>query len=719
VRTRSGRASLLLVVTVIAVTATVTIKGPSRAHAASRPNVVVIEVDDMRADEMQYMTQTLALLQGTTFTNSYVSTSLCCPSRAAFLSGQYSQNNGVQNNNSYRFFNHANTLATWLHNSGYFTGIIGKYLNGYGCASPTPPGWDHWQALCANVYGMYKYSIKDGIDTVKYATGAANYKTDVLATRSAATVDEAAASGKPFFLWLTPTAPHSGPGSLIAPRYATALANYTLPVNPAMAEPDVRDKPAWVQALKVWSKAQKNAVTVGERARIRMLLAADDLVAKVVNELTVTGQLDNTVIVFTSDNGFMRGEHRVRTGKEVEYEPSMAVPLIVSGPGWPVATNGNLVMNTDLAPTIAALAGVVPGRVEDGRSLVPLADGSTTWPGRAIRHFVTGDATSDGGSPPHPAANGVRAGAYSYFELNTGERELYDHSVDPWEINNVAGQPVYASLQKQLASMLAVLKTCSGASCQLSLGNIAPTTAASGSCVDLVCSFDASTSNDLDGTIASYDWNFGDGATGTGVSPVHTYAASGTYTVHLTVTDDQGATATDTVTVTGTAANILPVSSFTNSCVDLSCTFDASAANDPDGTIESYAWDFGDHTISNLPVQSHEYVRAGTYIVSLTVTDDRGGTNTSTATVTVTKPNILPVARITRSCADQVCAFDGTTSTDADGTIVSYLWDFGDGITSTDPAPTHTYLSSGVYAVTLIVTDDQGGQDNLVLSISV
>jgi PKD repeat protein len=450
-----------------------------------------------------------------------------------------------------------------------------------------------------------------------------------------------------------------------------------------------------------------------------MLLAADDLVAKVVNELTVTGQLDNTVIMFTSDNGFMRGEHRVRTGKEVEFDPSLAVPLIVSGPGFPVATNGNLVMNTDLAPTIADLAGATPGRVEDGRSFLPLVDGSTSWPLRAIRHFVTGDATSDGGSPPHPAANGVRAGVYTYFELNTGEHELYDHSVDPYEVTNVAGQPKYASLQAQLHSMLTTLKTCAGASCQMSLGDIAPTVVAAGNCANLACSFDATGSGDLDGTIVSYDWTFGDGGTGTGVNPVHTYAATGTYLAHVTATDDQGATATDTVTVTGTAANIPPVSSFTRSCTDLSCNFDAGASTDPDGTIVSYAWDFGDHTTSNLPVQSHDYARGGTFTVSLTVTDDRGATNTSSGPVTVTKPDILPVARFTRSCAAQTCSFDGSGSTDADGTIASYAWDFGDGVTSTDPAPSHTYLSSGVYAVTLIVTDDDGGSDNLVVSISV
>src|SRR5438477_5501240 len=190
--------ALVLVASAVSTLAT----SPHASHAAVRPNVVVIELDDMRTSEMQYLTQTLALLQGTSFSHSYVSTSLCCPSRAAFLSGQYTQNNMVANNNAYTKFNHTNTLATWLHGAGYFTGIIGKYLNGYGCASKLPPGWDHWQALCSSIYNMFGYSLRDGATVVKYGTTASDYQTDVLAQRSVSTIDEASNSGKPFFLWI-------------------------------------------------------------------------------------------------------------------------------------------------------------------------------------------------------------------------------------------------------------------------------------------------------------------------------------------------------------------------------------------------------------------------------------------------------------------------------------------------------------------------------------
>ncbi len=689
------------------------------AHATTRPNIVVIEVDDMRSDELQYMTKTVAMLQGTTFSQSYVSTSLCCPSRAAFLSGQYTQNNHVTNNNSYKLLNHTNTVATWLHNSGYFTGILGKYLNGYGCSSAQPPGWDHWQALCSNIYSMFKYTVMDNGIPTTYGTAQSAYQTDVLATRSAATIDEASASGKPFFLWITPTAPHSGPGTRVASRYAKSLSTYTLPIGPSFSEANTTDKPAWVQGLTPISKAQKAKIQKAELNRLRMLLAADDLVAKVVNELTLTNQLANTEVIFTSDNGFMKGEHRIRTGKEVEYQESLSVPLVISGPGFPVATNNNVVMNTDLAPTIAAMAGVTPARVEDGRSLLTIADGTTNWPNRAIRHYVTPDSTSDGGTPPHPIANGIRARQYTYFEIGTGERELYDHASDPNELVNLAGQPRYKTLQAQLASMLSGMVGCSGAACQVDLVNIAPTAAATGACSNLVCTFDASGSNDLDGTIANYAWNFGDGQTGSGVNATHTYTTSGVYTVGLTITDDQGGTATDSVQVTGTAANIPPVAQFTHSCTDLSCIFDGSASNDPDGTISSYAWNFGDGKTATVPSPSHDYTTPGQFTVSLTVTDNRGATNTATAQVTVTAADILPTAQFSFSCVALTCTFDATASNDPDGTIVDYAWDYGDGFLDNGSAPTHTFQFAGVYAVTLVVTDDRGGTGTIVQSFTV
>jgi arylsulfatase A-like enzyme/PKD repeat protein len=697
------------------------------AAASERPNVVVIQVDDMRTDELQYLTQTLDLLRGTNFTNSFVSTSLCCPSRAAFLTGQYTQNNKVASNGSYLKFNNTNTLATWLHADGYFTSIVGKYLNGYSCSSANPPGWDHWQALCANLYGMYKYSIKDRASIVKYGSTTADYQTDVIAKRSIDTINEAAASDKPFFLYLTPTAPHAGTDKTaptlnrVAPRFANALSDYHLPTAPNFNEADVSDKPGWVQVLPSITSAQQTAIEASELTRIRMLLAVDDLVAGVVNQLAVTGKLATTDIIFTSDNGFALGEHRVRFGKEVEFNEVLSVPLLMSGPDFPVGDNASLVQNTDLAPTIVDLTGATAARVMDGLSVMPVVNGTADWSGRAIRHYITSDATVDNSTlatPLHPNGNGIRVRNYAYYELPRKETELYDHATDPYELNNVAGQASYAPLQAKLHTMLAALKTCAGASCQLDLNNIPPASRATATCADLVCSFDGTNSFDMDGTVDSYSWAFGDGTTGSGPTPMHDYGVTGSYVVTLTVTDNGGATSTDSLTVSGTSTNVKPVAAFSHTCVDLSCVFDSSASHDLDGTVVAYAWKFGDLTTSTEAIPSHSYATAGTKTVTLTVTDDRGAKTSVSHSVIALAPNILPIARFTVACTGRSCTFNSITSTDSDGTIKTRSWDFDDGL-GTGISPTHLFKASGVYAVTLAVTDNRGGVGTVTIVVSV
>ncbi len=238
--------------------------------------------------------------------------------------------------------------------------------------------------------------------------------------------------------------------------------------------------------------------------------------------------------------------------------------------------------------------------------------------------------------------------------------------------------------------------------------NQAPNASFTPSCVDLDCTFDGSGSSDPDGTIASYAWDFGNGNSGTGAAPAHTYAAGGTYSVELTVTDADGATGTDTQQVTVMAGNMTPTASFTPTCVDLDCTFDGSGSSDPDGTIQSHAWDFGDGNTGTGANPSHTYAAAGTFSVTLTVTDDDGATGTDTQQVTATLGNQAPTASFAPSCVDLDCTFDGSGSSDPDGTIASYAWDFGDGDAGTGANPTHTYAAGGTYDVTLTVTDDGG-----------
>ena len=250
--------------------------------------------------------------------------------------------------------------------------------------------------------------------------------------------------------------------------------------------------------------------------------------------------------------------------------------------------------------------------------------------------------------------------------------------------------------------------------------NAKPTAAFTSACTNLACGFDASASADADGTVAGYAWDFGDGGTGSGAKPSHTFAAAGTFSVQLTVTDDQGASDTVTHPVTVAAANTSPVASFTSTVSGLSVTFDSTASSDPDGTIASRSWTFGDGGTATTVKPDHTYAAAGSYDVTLAVTDNQGGTNQVTKSVTVTAPaNQKPVARLSTLVTDLKVSVDGAASADPDGTIASYGWDYGDGATGTGRTDSHTYAAAGTYTVTLTVTDNDRATDTATKSVTV
>ncbi len=253
----------------------------------------------------------------------------------------------------------------------------------------------------------------------------------------------------------------------------------------------------------------------------------------------------------------------------------------------------------------------------------------------------------------------------------------------------------------------------------VSAANLSPTASFTSGSVDLVASFDGSTSSDPDGTIVSFDWDFGDGNTAVGESASNTYASAGTYTVTLTVTDDDGVSDVATESVTVSAANLSPTASFTSGSVDLVASFDGSTSSDPDGTIVSFDWDFGDGNTAVGETASNTYATAGTYTVTLTVTDDDGVSDVATESVTVSAANLSPTASFTSGSVDLVASFDGSTSSDPDGTIVSFDWDFGDGNTAVGETASNTYAAAGTYTVTLTVTDDDGVSDVATESVTV
>jgi PKD repeat protein len=251
--------------------------------------------------------------------------------------------------------------------------------------------------------------------------------------------------------------------------------------------------------------------------------------------------------------------------------------------------------------------------------------------------------------------------------------------------------------------------------------NVPPTASFTQSCTGLTCTFNGTGSTDSDGTITSYAWTFGDGATATGSTTNHTYTAGGTYQVKLTVTDNAAATNSKTTPVTVTAPNVPPTASFTQSCTGLTCTFNGTSSTDSDGTITSYAWTFGDGATATGSTTNHTYTAGGTYQVKLTVTDNATATNSKTTPVTVTAPpaNMPPTASFTVSCTLLDCTFNGTDSTDPDGTITAYAWDFGDGQSATGSTTSHTFGNGGTFQVKLTVTDNDSATDSQTQPVTV
>jgi N-acetylglucosamine-6-sulfatase len=433
------------------------------AAAAARPNVVVIETDDQTVADMAVMPQTERLIgdAGTTFTDSYVSLSLCCPSRATFLTGQYAHNHGVWSINppwgGYDRLKGDETLPVWLQRSGYATGVIGKYLNGYGDRDPReiPPGWTEFQGLeSRDTYRFYGYTLNDGGVLRHYGFAAADYQTDVLTRRAVDFIGRRAPSRRPFFLWTTYVAPHTGRphdlgdpsefnSAVPAPRHMFAFPGPLLPDDPAFDEPDVRGPP--LRPRQLYRVAETT------RRRQASLLAVDEGVARIVGALRRSGELEDTLLLFTSDNGWMSGEHRLPGGKIVPYEPSVKVPLLMRGPGVPAgATSRRLAWNGDLAPTILAAARARAPFALDGESLLS--------PGR--RRPILLEAPPGRGTNGLPLFTGLRDGRWKYVEHLDGERELYDLRRDPHELRNLR-RPA-----PRLARELARLRDCRGQSCR-------------------------------------------------------------------------------------------------------------------------------------------------------------------------------------------------------------------------------------------------------------
>jgi N-acetylglucosamine-6-sulfatase len=438
-----------------------------------RPNIIFVLTDDLDYASAQKMPHTTSLLAdgGASFENAFVSFPVCCPSRATILTGLYAHNSGVKGNSPppggfQKFRNDGteeNTVAASLQEGGYRTAFFGKYLNGYGRGDRThfPPGWDEWYGKL-NGQELYEYSINENGEEVSYGNEEDDFFTDVLSGQATDFIRRAAPEDQPFFAFVAPTAPHAP--ATPAERHEGAFSGDEAPRPPSFDEEDVSDKPSWVRNIDRISNKQASQIEKRHQKRLNSMLAVDEMVASLIQELDDAGELDNTFIVFTSDNGLHGGEHRIKGGKRTPYEESARVPLFVRGPGVPAGSKiDQLALNTDFAPTFAALAGV--DFSADGRSLVPLLKGEDT-PRRTsilLEAFTNEEAAGEQANLPNYQA--VRTETHKYVEYENGEIELYDLEADPYELESIH-ESADPALVEDLKAKLEALKSCSEEGCR-------------------------------------------------------------------------------------------------------------------------------------------------------------------------------------------------------------------------------------------------------------
>ncbi len=566
-QSRAGQSIRLAVIAagllaLLCLLATTGFRSSAAAATPERPSFVVIQTDDQTLDQLyaafgqpklRVMPNTLDMIakRGETFNRYYVSYPLCCPSRVSLLTGRYAHNNGVkgniQPNGGYFGFSfrgaYTHNIATWLQGAGYRTIHVGKFLNGYGDepysnGTEVPPGWSAWHTvLNADTHHYYygyslnnngvvegpygdsgtweprEYTTRDdiGCPFAPLNGQPCFYETDMLtnlATQELRNTPEE----QPFYLQLDYTAPHGDfrkpAGPEPAPRHYDWFKGAPLPHNRGQGfdEGNVSDKPSFIREAPYLGLSEIHTYRVYYDKALESLRSIDDGVKLLVDTLGSLHRLRNTYIIFTSDNGFFYGEHRLLGGKFLAYEPSTHLPFLIRGPGIkPGSESGEIVGNIDIAPTVLELAGVKPDKSVDGRSMKPffedpelrtlrpylfesfvetddvLEAGAIAEPGdqsRASRQQSlaarqSGTAARPGGGAsasllaPPKDYEGIRLGPYKYIAWPDGEKELYDLETDPYELNNLVRIPNYFPVRNFLHRELTErLEDCVGRGCR-------------------------------------------------------------------------------------------------------------------------------------------------------------------------------------------------------------------------------------------------------------
>jgi N-acetylglucosamine-6-sulfatase len=477
----------------------------------SRPNIVLVMADDLdvRINTLNYTPHIRALLQqqGMTFDNGLVPVSLCCPSRASLLRGQYVHNhtiytNGPPDGGFQKAFDlglENSTIATVLQDAGYRTALMGKYLNGYPFTDSLtyiPPGWNEFYSPSSDAaYFGFNYTMNANGVLVPYGNAPEDYMTDVLSRTAVNFITRTVPGGEPFFLYVSTYAPH-GP-STPAPRHTNMFTNVIAPRGPSFNELDMSDKPPLISTLPFLTPSDIQDIDERYRKRLRSMQAVDEMVAGLIDVLQSTGTLSNTYFIFTSDNGYHMGQHRFPPGKYTNYEEDLRVPFIVRGPGVPISQTSQVLVSTiDLMPTFAEIAQTQVPTYADGRSLLALLGGATpAWrqallleqypfssqigddPGlrngllepdeidQTWRAIQQQSAACTSAALPRPIYTGIRGVRYKYVEHHACDHELYDLDNDPLELTNIYSQ-TNATTRIQLDAWLRVMKTCAADTCR-------------------------------------------------------------------------------------------------------------------------------------------------------------------------------------------------------------------------------------------------------------
>ncbi|MDN5895506.1 MAG: sulfatase [Nocardioides sp.] len=444
-----------------------------------RPNVLLFTTDDMSVGDIAHMPRTKRLLQrqGTTFTQAVAPSPICVPARASLLTGQYAHNHGALTisgaHGGAKSFNDRDTLPVWLKDAGYDTAILGKYLNGYEHTSPRyiAPGWTNWSVANRRVYsyGKVRYNLNGRMFAPRKA-----YSTDTISALTNSWLKRKARRRKPWFTWVNYVGPHHGgrkqsddpsarwprrksvhlPTTTPAPRDRNRFRKLRLPDHPEMWRGSRHTAFSGPKRGHFFKTAMREVY----QQRIEALQSVDRAVGRTVATLRRTGQLRNTYVIFTSDNGYLTGDHN-REGKLVSYDRAVRIPLVMRGPGVPKRRRARTtVTNPDLGVTIAAIANADPGRDVDGRNVLPYLRG------RAAKRVIPLEAYPVRGGARR-IYQGIRYGSWTYVRTR-GQEDLYNRARDHGELRDLAGLPKYKTQLNRMRRWNRIYRDCAGAECR-------------------------------------------------------------------------------------------------------------------------------------------------------------------------------------------------------------------------------------------------------------